>query len=73
MSALNLDSIGQSADYGLNAVNFDLWNAMQNPVSITALRNHVTEIFDFYPVACQSNVVELLTALREYNLVQLAG
>jgi hypothetical protein len=66
-------SIENSAYYGLNAVGSDLWEAMENPVSITALCNHVTENFDIDLVACQSDVMELLTDLRERNLVQLAG
>ena len=73
MSALNLDSVENSAYYGLNAVGSDLWEAIQNPVSIAALCNHVTENFDIDLVVRQSDVMELLTDLRKRNLVQLAG
>ncbi|MEH6661504.1 MAG: lasso peptide biosynthesis PqqD family chaperone [Parasphingorhabdus sp.] len=66
-------SIENSAYYGLNAVGADLWEAMQNPVSITALCDHVTKNFDVDLAACQSDVMELLADLRERNLVQLAG
>ncbi|ATW02492.1 lasso peptide biosynthesis PqqD family chaperone [Sphingorhabdus sp. YGSMI21] len=66
-------SIEDSAYYGLNAVGSNLWEAMEEPVSVTALCDHVTRNFDIDLATCQSDVMELLTDLRERNLVQLAG
>ncbi|CAO1651473.1 lasso peptide biosynthesis PqqD family chaperone [Parasphingorhabdus sp. NYA22] len=65
-------SIENSAYYGLNAVGSDLWEAMENPVSITALCDRVTKNFDIDMASCQSDIMELLTDLRDRNLVQLA-
>ncbi|VWX62130.1 lasso peptide biosynthesis PqqD family chaperone [Sphingorhabdus sp. 109] len=66
-------SIEDSAYYGLNAVGSDLWEAMEKPVSVTALCDRVTENFDIDLATCRSDVMELLTDLRARNLVQLAA
>lgn len=66
-------SIENSAYYGLNAVGSELWDAMENPVSVTALCDRVTEKFDIDLASCKVDVMELLTDLRERDLVQLAG
>ena len=66
-------SIENSAYYGLNAVGSDLWDAMENPVSISALCDRVTDNFDIDLTSCKTDVMELLTDLRQRNLVQLAG
>jgi len=65
-------SIEDSAYYGLNAVGSDLWEAMEKPVSVTTLCDQVTENFEVDLATCQSDVMELLTDLRDRNLVQLA-
>jgi hypothetical protein len=66
-------SIEDSAYFGLNAVGSDLWEALESPISITALCQRVIKKFDVDAKTCELDVMELLTDLRQRKLVQFAG
>ena len=55
--------------YGLDPVGAHVWNSMEEPQSIAALRDAVVEVFDTTPEECGPDLLRLLAEMEREGLV----
>ena len=63
---LNLDT---GVYYGLDAVGTHIWKLLQEPRSITELRDLIVDEFDVAPARCEADLRPFVDSLHSYGLV----
>lgn len=56
--------------YGLNETGAFLWERLQSPVQVSALREAMLQEFDVSPEEAERDLFGLLNELREANLLE---
>lgn len=59
--------------YGLNRVGARIWELVQDPRSIGAIRDAIVAEYEVEPDRCERDVLELLGRLSEAGLIEPAG
>jgi hypothetical protein len=57
--------------YGLNSVGRRVWQLVQRPRTIAAVRDTLVAEFDVPPERCERDLVSLLAELQQHGLVQV--
>jgi hypothetical protein len=57
--------------YGLDPVGADVWNFIQQPQRIAAVRDYVVSQYDVEPARCEQDILALLQDLAANNLIQV--
>lgn len=57
--------------YGLDIVGARIWNLIQAPVTVAAIRNVIMEEFDVAPDRCEHDLLYLLQKLCAEGLIQI--
>jgi hypothetical protein len=59
--------------YGLEDVGTRIWQLLQRPISVPALRDALVTEFEVDPVRCEHDVRILLSELADKGLVEIRG
>jgi hypothetical protein len=59
--------------YGLEDVGTRIWQLLQRPVSVLAIREALVAEFDVEPARCERDIRLLLTDLAARGLVEIRG
>ncbi|MGH9147700.1 MAG: PqqD family protein [Vicinamibacterales bacterium] len=59
--------------YGLEDVGTRIWQLLQRPISVPALRDALVTEFEVDPVRCEHDVRILLAELADKGLVEIRG
>jgi sulfur transfer complex TusBCD TusB component (DsrH family) len=59
--------------YGLEDVGTRIWQLLQQPVSVLAIREALVAEFDVEPARCERDIRLLLTDLAARGLVEIRG
>src|SRR6266852_9135515 len=57
--------------YGLDPVGARIWNLIQKPVTVSAVREAIVEEFDVGPEQCESDLMALLEKLNREGLIEV--
>ena len=57
--------------YGLEEVGARVWELLQRPVAVSAIRDALVEEFDVAPERCGRDLVKLLTDLAKRGLIEV--
>ncbi len=57
--------------FGLNEVGARIWELVQQPVSVSSIRDTLCSEYDVAPEQCERDVVELLNELSRNGLVDV--
>jgi hypothetical protein len=58
--------------YGLDPVGARIWELLETPRSVRAIRDTLLAEYQVDPERCESDLLTLLTALREAGLVEVS-
>jgi hypothetical protein len=59
--------------YGLDAVGSRIWQLLQQPVSIAAIRDTLLGEYDVTPERCTEDIRALVKQLLSHGLIEVAG
>ena len=59
--------------YGLNAVGREVWNLVQEPMTVAGIRDALVNEFEVELERCESDLIALLQELESNGLVEIAG
>lgn len=59
--------------YGLEDVGARIWQLLQRPISVAALRDALVTEFEVDPARCEQDVLTLLADLAGKGLVEIRG
>ena len=59
--------------YGLEDVGVRIWQLLQRPISVVALRDALVTEFEVDPARCEQDVLTLLADLAGKGLVEIRG
>lgn len=59
--------------YGLEDVGARIWQLLQRPISVAALRDALVTEFEVDPTRCEQDVLTLLADLAGKGLVEIRG
>ena len=57
--------------YGLNEVGAHIWNLMQAPQSVAAVRDAILDEFEVEPERCEGDLLALLRDLEAAGLIEV--
>lgn len=57
--------------YGLDAVGARIWELIQEPKTVTEIRDALLEEFDVEPERCHNDLVALLEQMSENKLIEI--
>lgn len=57
--------------YGLDDVGARIWILLQNPVTVTAIREALVAEYDVEPARCEQEICRLLAQLADKGLVEI--
>lgn len=57
--------------YGLDAVGARIWELIQEPKTVTEVRDALMEEFDVEPERCQSDLLALLEQMSQNKLIEI--
>jgi hypothetical protein len=57
--------------YGLNPVGAFIWNFIQDPHTLTEIRNAVLEEYEVEKDVCENDLQELMADLEEKGLIEI--
>jgi hypothetical protein len=63
--------MGNGVYYGLDPVGTTIWNLIQKPCRVDAVRDAVLEEYDVEPERCQQDLLALLGSLAEQTLIEV--
>jgi hypothetical protein len=66
-------NLKNSVYYGMNPVGARVWDLLQQPKSVTELRNALLEEFEVDEVRCGSDLLALLETMRSEGLIEIRG
>jgi hypothetical protein len=55
--------------YGLNEVGARIWHLLEEPRTITQIRDEILDDYEIDPAQCEQDIRALITELIEQNLV----
>ena len=70
VAILDLD---RSLYFGLEGVAVEIWQALDQPMSVAQLCAHLTAAFDVAPAECEVDTIGLLRDLQAEGLVETVG
>lgn len=56
--------------FGLQGAGAEIWEALEQPRSVSELRDMLVEAFDVTPEQCESDIVGILASLAKEGLVE---
>ena len=66
-------NLKNSVYYGMNPVGARVWDLLQQPKSVTELRNALLEEFEVDEVRCEGDLLALLETMRSEGLIEIRG
>ena len=57
--------------YGLDEVGARIWQLIQEPMAVGAIRDSLVEEYDVEPVRCEQDVLALLQRLVDKGLIEI--
>ena len=66
-------NLKNSVYYGMNPVGARVWDLLQQPKSVTELRNALLEEFEVDEVRCGGDLLALLETMRSEGLIEICG
>ena len=60
-----------STYFGLNTVGASIWKLIQEPKTVSQIRDAIIEEYDVEPNRCEHDILELLQELSEYGLIEI--
>ena len=66
-------NLKNSVYYGMNPVGARVWDLLQQPKSVTELRNALLEEFEVDEVRCGGDLLALLETMRSEGLIEIRG
>jgi len=63
--------LGKGVYYGLNPVGATVWNALQQPKTVSELVEIVTREFDVEAGRCENDLFDLLGGLEDAGLIEV--
>jgi hypothetical protein len=66
-------SLSDGVYYGLDAVGSRIWQLLQQPVSIAAIRDTLLGEYDVTPERCTEDIHALVQQLLKHGLIEVAG
>lgn len=64
-------NLKNSVYYGMNAVGTRVWNLLQQPRSVSELRDALLEEYDVEAERCEQDLLDLLEKMRVEGLVEV--
>ena len=64
-------SLKDGAYYGLDEVGARIWNLIQQPRSVNAVRDAILEEYDVAPECCERDLLALLGDLESAGLIEV--
>lgn len=65
--------ISSGVYYGLDPVGAFIWKRLQQPTTVTELRNAILDEYDVDEQQCQEDLLRLLAELQQHGLIQVDG
>src|SRR5580765_1481633 len=59
--------------YGLDPVGARIWNLIQTPVRVSAVRDAIVQEYDVEAERCERDLLDLLQKLAEQGLLEVTG
>src|SRR5579863_8830434 len=59
--------------YGLDPVGARIWNLIQTPVLVSAVRDAIVQEYDVEAERCERDLLDLLQKLAEQGLLEVTG
>ena len=59
--------------YGLDTVGARIWNLIQTPVLVSAVRDAILQEYDVEAERCERDLLDLLQKLAEQGLLEVTG
>ena len=60
-----------STYFGLNTVGASIWKLIQEPKTVSQIRDAIVEEYDVEPDRCEHDILELLQELLKYGLIEI--
>jgi len=60
-----------SVYFGLNAVGASIWDLIQQPKTVTEIKDAILEEYDVEPGRCEADLLKLLQELSDHNLIEV--
>jgi hypothetical protein len=57
--------------YGLDAVGSHIWELLQNPTSVSSIRETILREYDVTPEECEEDLRALLRELLDHGLIEV--
>ena len=64
-------SLNEGIYYGLNPVGADIWELIQAPMSVEAIRDQIVVKYDVDAERCEREILALLHELQQHGLVHV--
>jgi len=58
--------------HGLDAVGGRIWNLIQQPTTVTDIKNVIVDEYEVEPERCEQDLLELLQSLAEEGLIEVS-
>jgi len=66
-------NLKNSVYYGLNPVGARIWQLIQEPITVAALREKILAEYDVEAARCEQDVLTLLEALKTQGLIETSN
>jgi hypothetical protein len=60
-----------STYFGLNTVGASIWKLIQEPKTVSQIRDAITQEYDVEPDRCEHDILELLQDLSKNGLIEI--
>ncbi|MGZ3524096.1 MAG: PqqD family protein [Thermodesulfobacteriota bacterium] len=60
-----------STYFGLNSVGASIWKLIQEPKTVSQIRDAITQEYDVEPDRCEHDILELLQDLSKNGLIEI--
>lgn len=64
-------SLKTSTYFGLNTVGASIWKLIQEPKTVSQIRDAITQEYDVEPDRCEHDILELLQDLSKNGLIEI--
>ncbi len=62
-----------STYFGLNTVGASIWKLLQEPKTVSQIRDAIIQEYDVEPDRCEHDILELLHELSTHGLIEIIG
>jgi hypothetical protein len=66
-------NLKNSVYYGMNAVGARVWNLLQQPRSVSDLRDVLLDEYEVEKVLCEQDLIALLQKMHSEGLIEVVG